>query len=80
MEPNNSILYCNRSAAYVRMSEYKLALNDALKTIELDPEWHKVKSCFHFDSLLCVYSVSVQFAPTYQCGCKNMIRKWRVQL
>lgn len=41
MEPNNSILYCNRSAAYVRMSEYKLALNDALKTIELDPEWHK---------------------------------------
>ena len=47
IEPDNSIIYCNRSAAYIRLSLYKEALNDAMKSIKLDDDWYKV-SGFHY--------------------------------
>ena len=42
IEPKNSILYCNRSAAYIRMNLFQAALDDSLTSIKLDPEWYKV--------------------------------------
>lgn len=39
--PNNVVLYCNRSAAYIHLEEYKLALDDANQCIEIDPSWVK---------------------------------------
>ena len=32
-----------RSAAYIKMGEFKKALRDALKAKELNPQWPKVK-------------------------------------
>ena len=40
---SNYTLYSNRSAAYVRLGRYAEALEDAKKTLELKPDWPKVK-------------------------------------
>lgn len=42
LEDNNPIVYCNRSAAYIRMNEWEAALNDGIRTVRLDPDWYKV--------------------------------------
>jgi stress-induced-phosphoprotein 1 len=41
LDPDNHILYSNRSAAYVTARKYNDALKDAEKTIELKPDWPK---------------------------------------
>lgn len=41
IEPNNHILYSNRSAVYAAQSEYQKALDDANKATELKPDWAK---------------------------------------
>ncbi|XP_015608933.1 stress-induced-phosphoprotein 1 [Cephus cinctus] len=41
LDGNNHVLYSNRSAAYAKAEEYKQALEDAEKTIELKPDWAK---------------------------------------
>ena len=40
---SNYTLYSNRSAAYIRLGRYAEALEDAKKTLELKPDWPKVK-------------------------------------
>jgi stress-induced-phosphoprotein 1 len=40
-DPNNHILYSNRSAAHSSLKAYEDALNDADKAIELQPQWPK---------------------------------------
>ena len=42
LDPNNHVLYSNRSAAYCALKDYKEALKDAEKTVELKPDWIKV--------------------------------------
>ena len=49
-EPNH-VLYSNRSAAHLHLEQHQLALADAVKAIELSPEWAKVSSC-HMQHLI----------------------------
>lgn len=41
LDDKNHVLYSNRSAAYVKAGKYEEALQDANKTIELNPTWVK---------------------------------------
>jgi Tetratricopeptide repeat. len=41
IEPENHILYSNRSAVYTAQNEYQKALEDAEKAIEIKPDWSK---------------------------------------
>lgn len=41
IEPENHILYSNRSAAYASKKDYQKALDDATKTTEIKPDWAK---------------------------------------
>lgn len=43
LDPNNHILYSNRSGAYAKLEKYEQALEDANKVLELKPDWPKVK-------------------------------------
>lgn len=40
-DPNNHLLYSNRSAAYAKLDRFKDALLDANKCIDLKPDWFK---------------------------------------
>ncbi|KAF7188522.1 Heat shock protein sti1-like [Pseudocercospora fuligena] len=40
-DPNNHVLYSNRSGAYASLKQYDLALEDATKTTEIKPDWSK---------------------------------------
>lgn len=42
LDPNNHILYSNRSASYASLGKYEDALNDANKCVQIKPEWAKV--------------------------------------
>lgn len=41
LQPENHILYSNRSAAYASKKDWDNALNDAEKTTEIKPDWAK---------------------------------------
>lgn len=41
IEPENHILYSNRSAAYASKKDYENALTDASKVTEIKPDWAK---------------------------------------
>ncbi|KAB7495336.1 Stress-induced-phosphoprotein 1 [Armadillidium nasatum] len=41
IDPDNHVLYSNRSAAYAKMDKYTEALEDAEKTVSLKPDWTK---------------------------------------
>ncbi|KAI9534764.1 hypothetical protein NQZ68_010150 [Dissostichus eleginoides] len=40
-DPQNCILFSNRSAAYLRLGEYSTALDDAIKARLINPKWPK---------------------------------------
>ncbi|CAB1419142.1 unnamed protein product [Pleuronectes platessa] len=44
-DPQNCILYSNRSAAYLRLGQYSTALDDAVKARLINPKWPKVRVC-----------------------------------
>lgn len=41
IEPQNHVLYSNRSGAYASKKEFDKALEDAEKTTEIKPDWAK---------------------------------------
>jgi len=41
LEPENHVLYSNRSGAYLSLRDYSHALEDAKKTTEIKPDWSK---------------------------------------
>lgn len=41
-DPQNCILYSNRSAARLKLGQYQAALDDAVKARLLNPKWPKV--------------------------------------
>nr|XP_023029181.1 stress-induced-phosphoprotein 1 [Leptinotarsa decemlineata] len=41
LDPDNAVLYSNRSAAYAKGDQYELSLKDADKAIEIKPDWPK---------------------------------------
>ncbi|KAF7199938.1 tetratricopeptide repeat protein 28-like [Nothobranchius furzeri] len=41
-DPQNCILYSNRSAAFLKLGQHQAALDDAEKACELNPKWPKV--------------------------------------
>ncbi|KAI5624391.1 tetratricopeptide repeat protein 28, partial [Silurus asotus] len=41
-DPQNCILYSNRSAALLKLGQYNPALDDAVKARLLNPKWPKV--------------------------------------
>jgi len=71
LDPTNHILYSNRSAAYSKQNNWKSALVDAQKTVELAPTWGKgyfrVGQCLHhfkrFDEAIQAYKTGLQHDP-----------------
>ncbi|KAK4984752.1 Hsp90 cochaperone [Elasticomyces elasticus] len=41
LQPDNHVLYSNRSGAYASLKDYTHALEDANKTVEIKPDWAK---------------------------------------
>ncbi|XP_046738072.1 tetratricopeptide repeat protein 28 isoform X1 [Diprion similis] len=41
LDPLSHVLYSNRSAARLKMGQFALALQDAVRATELNPQWHK---------------------------------------
>lgn len=42
LDPQNYSLYSNRSFVFLKMQQYHFAMEDALMTIQLKPDWTKV--------------------------------------
>ncbi|KAA0195646.1 hypothetical protein HAZT_HAZT005805 [Hyalella azteca] len=42
LDPQNHILYSNRSAAHIKLQQFQKALQDATKARDLNPKWPKV--------------------------------------
>lgn len=43
MDPNNYVLYSNRSFAFLKLEQHYLSLQDANETVRLQPQWAKVR-------------------------------------
>lgn len=43
-DPQNCILYSNRSAALLKLGRHQEALDDAARACELNPKWPKVSA------------------------------------
>uniref|UniRef100_A0A3B3H4M1 Uncharacterized protein n=1 Tax=Oryzias latipes TaxID=8090 RepID=A0A3B3H4M1_ORYLA len=57
-DPQNCILFSNRSAAFLKLGEHQAALDDAERACELNPKWPKIQeggasaSCWQSAGLL----------------------------
>lgn len=71
LDPNNAVLYSNRSAAYAKSNKYDLALQDATKAVEIKPDWSKAYSrkgaalayLRRYDEAIETYEKGIQIDP-----------------
>lgn len=62
VDPQNCILYSNRSAAYMKIQQYDKALDDAIKARLLNPKWPKVEISFtSIESFVLIFHFNVTF-------------------
>ena len=54
LEPDNHVLFSNRSAAYCKLEEFGKALDDANQCVKINPQWGKVRASLfiHYDLFL----------------------------
>ncbi len=70
-DPNNPNILCNRSAAYIKLGNYNLAVIDAVKTTGLKPDWGKAWGRLggalygqeRFDEALVAYNKANELEP-----------------
>lgn len=66
--PNNHIILSNRSVAYIKSEQYKLGLDDCIKTTRLSPKWAKgwgrLGACLYklnrFDKAITSYGEAIE--------------------
>lgn len=59
LDPKNYSLYSNRSLAFLKSQQYYYALQDAMETIRLQPDWAKVCPLSYVSKL--AYSQTLSF-------------------
>lgn len=63
-EPSSAVLYSNRSLAFFKIDQLYLAMEDAKKTIKLQPSWPKVTdSLRHCSKNFLIICVVISFLP-----------------
>lgn len=71
MDPNNYVLYSNRSFAFLKLDQHYLALQDANETVRIQPQWAKgyfrraeVEAASElFDEAIISYTRALQLEP-----------------
>ena len=59
LDPQNHILYSNRSAAHIKLQQYQKALQDATKARDLNPKWPKVSTIYFKENLAWLAGVMI---------------------
>uniref|UniRef100_A0A1B6CJA7 Uncharacterized protein n=1 Tax=Clastoptera arizonana TaxID=38151 RepID=A0A1B6CJA7_9HEMI len=71
LDPKNYTLYSNRSFSFLKIQQYYLAMEDAKKTISLNPDWEKgyfrkaeiEHATFHFQEAMISYAMALTIQP-----------------
>eukprot|EP00850_Spirogloea_muscicola_P008541 SM000045S16286 [mRNA] locus=s45:622764:624973:- [translate_table: standard] len=74
LTPQNAVLFSNRSAAHAGLKDFKQALEDALRAVELKPDWGKahlrVGIALHglgrYEEAVSAYEAGLKQEPDYQ--------------
>lgn len=78
-DPQNCILYSNRSAAHLRLGQYSTALDDAIKARLINPKWPKVRGAVPGDAGRLIPGVFGSLAAVgTPCRSSQLEDLWRV--